>query len=259
MLETDAKKIGLLMNRTKLKFYFPYAKTPGDIDPDIRDRILQLGAVVRIGCIEVLGSVVGLDYDGEMARVLLDKVKAKLDKIQAAMSNASTLPHQHTYHLLRACFSQQINFLCRTSPPMAFGAAGRLWDKGVAQVLSRIIETEIVPRTPLYDQIMLPAKDGYPGLGLRRASSTSQISTWFASVIESMTEFARDGTLDDMMQGRHTGTSTIVMAAIVLNAFNKQECFRKLELFPPSEIFPQSHEYDPSVSQRICNIFHPPV
>jgi hypothetical protein len=257
-LEEESKKINLLMNKTKLRFYFPNAKSSEDIQPDILSRIEEFGGVIKYGGLEALGGVVGCDVK-VLSEAYCKKIDQKLLNINLALGRKS-FPHQYAYHAIKTCFSQQISFLCRVSPPTAFADAAERWDAAMSRCLSAMMGIEIHESSLEYYQTTLPAKDGFPGLGIPSARTVNR-HAWMACVIESLPEFQLDDTLEDMMRARlmvydEVNPTTFHEITCRLNKANTYECFRKLKLWPADEKFPT--EFDHKTLNRIFQIFHAP-
>jgi hypothetical protein len=263
MLEAECrKKLDLKLNKRKTKFYFPAASALEDIPADIRAHIEKIGGEIKIGFIEILGAVVGTDYKAMSAWVSA-KVSQKTAKLHASLIDEKdkfVLPLQHTYALLKNCFSQQINFLCRCIPPPVMAAGAQLWDDCMRSFASSLCcfddfadaSTFTFANDHLRHSLMiLPAKDGFPGLGLPSAVVISQ-TAWLGCLIESLPNLIKLGTADSLFNADLN--FDVPVGSFVKHALNRlttEECFKKRELTPPGHVFNSN-------PVEISAIFHRP-
>ena len=263
MLEDECrKKLDLKLNKRKSKIYFPAANSIEDISPDLRARLEKAGIEIKIGFIEILGAVVGTDYKA-MSAWVDTKVSQKTTKLRASLTDEKdqfVLPLQHTYALLKNCFSQQINFLCRCIPPPVMAAGAQRWDDCMRSLTSSLCRFDDFADASSFDiandhlrhsLMILPAKDGFPGLGLPSALVISQ-TAWLGCLIESLPNLIKLGTAESLFNAHLNFDSSVgSFVQHTLNRLTNEECFKKRELIPPDHVFNSN-------PLEISAIFHRP-
>lgn len=237
MLEAEAKKeLGISTNKHKSKFYFPAARSLADIREGDRKRIQGLGGEIQIGCVEILGVTIGCDFE-KMSRTAEALVQKKVDKLSAACAKSKTLPLHHTWTLVKRCYSQQMNYMCRSIPPQILQPAACLWDETIRRIVSSIADFDIRDQSMAHTQLNFPAQDNFPGFGLPFASNYSGHAAWTASVIESISDIHEEGSLPDLFACNFSldadTTSALGLICGNLNWAVKENSFAKLNIVPP--------------------------
>jgi len=265
LLESECRnKLDLKLNKRKTKFYFPAAKSLNDISPGHRARIQEMGGEIKIGFIEILGAVVGTDYDG-MTEWVGNKVSQKCSKLLDAILDRESelvLPLHDTYILLKNCFSQQVNYLCRCIPPAIMAPGAQRWDECMITIASALClsdddETKdgaafrFTKDHLRHSLMILPAKDGFPGLGISSAVVISE-TAWLGCLIESLPHLIKLNSADSLFRSRLN--FDVPVGSFVKHALNRlttQECFKKTELVPVGTVFSRN-------PAEISSVFHRP-
>jgi hypothetical protein len=248
LLRSESKaKLNLTLNQNKTKFYFPYAKNSSELDPYVIDRVKSFGGEICFGMMEIVRCPVGLDEE-MMRSWCTNKVKSKADLMLKALveDNKLTIPLQHTILLLKICYSQQMNYLCRCLPPRVFSEAAAHWDKCLESLLERFVgfgpdapdtHRGLFSRTRLqWHLCILPARNGFPGLGIPSAEVVNEVA-YCANVIESLPALSKAGTVGALLESKDNYLWGGSYIAHVLNYLSHEECFTKLQLVKPGYVF----------------------